>query len=87
MTYDIRVARQAERYFARLPRELRARILNRLEQIAEDPFGAHTKPLTNAQGRRTARVGDYRIVFNVDEAERLVVVSVIAPRGRSYRDL
>lgn len=87
MSYEVRIARQAEAYLRRLDRPTQQRILRRLQQIAEDPYGLHTKPLVNAAGRRAARVGDWRIVFSVDDAARVVNVSTIAPCGEAYRRL
>jgi mRNA-degrading endonuclease RelE of RelBE toxin-antitoxin system len=85
--YEVRVARQAEAALRRYDRRLQDRILARLAQIEADPFGPHTKPLTNTEGRRSARVGGYRIVFAVDTVARVVDVTMIGPRGRAYRDL
>jgi len=60
-------------------------MLQRLEQIAADPYGPYTKPLTNAANLRAARVGGWRIVFSVDEEAHAVNVSAIGPRGEIYR--
>jgi mRNA-degrading endonuclease RelE of RelBE toxin-antitoxin system len=59
----------------------------RIDQIAADPYGPLTKPLTNLSGRRAARVGDYRIVFTVDDDDKTIGISDIGPRGRIYRRL
>ncbi len=87
MSYQVRIARQAAEYLRRLDRTTQARITRRLDQIAADPFGPQTKQLKGAGGRRTARVGDWRIVFRVEPAERVVEVSAIGPRGGVYRGL
>ena len=87
MTFSIQISRYADRYFGRLEPRLQIRILSRLNEIAADPFGPHTKQLKNQQGRRSARVGDIRIIFSVNESDRVVEVSDIAPRGRAYRDI
>jgi mRNA interferase RelE/StbE len=88
VTYDVRLAKDASAYLQRLDRPTRNRILDRLDQLAEDPFHpTYTKPLTDPHGRRSARVGSYRIVFLVDAAANTVNVSVIASRGQVYRDL
>ena len=87
MTYEVRIARQAEAYVRRLDERTRQRILSRLRQVAVDPYGPYTKPLTNAAGRRSARVGAWRIVFAVDDTDRMVNVSMIAPREEAYRNL
>lgn len=85
--YEVRLSRQAESYLARLPRPVQQRVVNRLLQIAENPFGLYTKPLTGLPGYRAARVGDWRIVFTVDATGEAVNVSDIGPRGEIYRNL
>ncbi len=87
MSYEVRVARQAEGYFNRLDRQVHARMLRRLNQIAQDPYGPYTKSLVNAASLRSARVGDWRIIFAVDNDKQIVDVSAIGPRGGIYRRL
>jgi mRNA interferase RelE/StbE len=87
MMYEIRLSRRAESYLRRLDARTRQRIISRLQQIADEPFGPHTKPLKNLFGRRSARVGGWRIIFDVNEQEQAVNVSSIGPRGEVYRDL
>ena len=63
------------------------RVVGRLDQVAEDPFGPHTKPLEGPGARRAARVGALRIVFTVVRDQRVVDVSDIGPREQLYRSL
>ncbi len=85
--YEIVLSRQAARYLGRLDRTSQQRVVDRLEQLAEKPMGPFTKPLTNAEGLRSSRIGTWRIVYRVDEASHEVLVSDIAPRGEVYRRL
>lgn len=85
--YEVRLANQAASYVRRLDTPSQKRILARLRQIANDPYGANTKLLTGAEKQRASRVGGWRIVYSVDETERVVRVSDIAPRGEIYRRL
>ncbi|MDP9362744.1 MAG: type II toxin-antitoxin system RelE/ParE family toxin [Chloroflexota bacterium] len=87
MTFDLRTSSKANAYLRRLDADTQRRIKERLRQIGDDPYGDHSKPLVNAGGRRASRVGDYRIIFAINEEERVVGVSAIGPRGRVYRDL
>ena len=50
MSYEVRIANQAEAYFLRLDPRTRQRVLDRLRQIAQDPYGSHSKVLVNAGG-------------------------------------
>jgi len=85
--YEVRLSRNAEGYLRRLRRADQERILGRLQQIAANPFGPYSKPLSNLAGRRSARVGDWRVILTLDHDQRLVNVSDIGPRGQVYRRL
>jgi mRNA interferase RelE/StbE len=87
VSFDVQLSRSAARYLEHLPRPVQQRVADRLRQLATDPFGSYTKPLEGPGDRRAARVGDWRIVFTVDQDARRVNVSAIAPRGQVYRGL
>lgn len=82
----VQVARQAADYIRDLDLPIQRRILGRLAQIAEDPYGVRTKLLTNGEGRRSRQEGGRRIVFRADEAERILQVDDVGPRGQIYRE-
>lgn len=68
----------------RLDLETRRRIRRKIEQIREDPHG-YGKPLgRELVGLYKVRVGKYRIVYQVREAERLLLVIAIAHREEIY---
>jgi len=50
-----------------------------------DPLGPASKPLTNAADYRSARVGDWRIIFTIDKDAHIIDVDDIGPRGQIYR--
>lgn len=88
MSYRLRAARSADAYLQRLDARTLRRILSRFSQIAADPFdGRYSKPLVNAAGARSARVGRLRILFFVDERAEAIEVTEIGPRGEVYRRL
>ncbi|MFQ6033351.1 MAG: type II toxin-antitoxin system RelE/ParE family toxin, partial [Candidatus Bipolaricaulia bacterium] len=68
----------------RLDLETRRRIRRKIEQIREDPHG-YGKPLgRELAGLYTVRMGRYRIVYQVREAERLLLLIAIAHREEIY---
>jgi len=82
------VARSAATYLERLDGTTQRRIARKLAELAEGPFDPqHSKPLANAVGWRSARVGGWRILFTVDPQAGTVQINRIAPRGQVYRDL
>lgn len=71
----------------RLPKSVRSLIKRAIEErLAIDPVGLG-KPLRySLKGHRRLRVGDYRIVYRIDQDERLVTIVVIKHRRDVYEE-
>lgn len=82
--YSIEYTRDAVKALARMPRNLRERVVSKIEELARDPFGAaNVKQLVGQPGYRL-RVGDWRVIYDVEQGRLLVRVLRIAPRGGAY---
>jgi mRNA interferase RelE/StbE len=84
--YDVALTPEAQRQLSRLPEKILTAVLEGLYgSIAGDPRRL-SKPLQDElAGLRVARRGQYRIVFRVDEAKRLIVVRRVDHRRDVYR--
>lgn len=60
-----------------------ARVTDAVNRLAETSVG-DIKKLTGTRSYRL-RVGNLRVIFNVDEAAKSVIVLHVLPRGRAYR--
>lgn len=71
----------------RLPKSVRNIIKRAIEErLAIDPIGLG-KPLRySLKGHRRLRVGDYRIVYRIDQDEQLVTIVVIKHRKDVYEE-
>ncbi len=83
MTYQVRIERHASRTLASLPVDVQRRLAARLAALATDPFRAARK-LEGIEGYRV-RVGDYRILYTVDESVGVVLVWRVGHRREVYR--
>ncbi|OLC37771.1 MAG: hypothetical protein AUH28_03430 [Acidobacteria bacterium 13_1_40CM_56_16] len=83
LLYEVRIAASADKELAGLPRMLRERIIEKFDEISKDPRGTDSKKLDDAIYR--VRVGDYRIVYHVNDAKRIVLVTRIRHRREVYR--
>ena len=63
----------------------RARIVKAIRALAMNPRGAGTEKLSGADGRYRVRVGDFRVVYAVDDNERIIDVVRIGHRREVYR--
>lgn len=75
----------ARREFDRLPISVAAAVLETLDAIAEDPRRLGKRLMLEHEGRFAARRGPYRIIYEVDEDQRLVHVVAIGHRRDVYR--
>ncbi len=84
MAYQVIVKRSAEKELAALPPPIRERIAKRLLTLEENtrPFGI--KKLRGQESYRL-RVGDYRVLFTLDDATRTVTVFAVGHRRAVYR--
>ncbi len=74
----------AARAFLKLTKEQQRRIAPRIDSLAQDPRPAGCEKLTGVDGYRI-RVGDYRIVYLIDDATEIVTVAKVGHRREVYR--
>jgi mRNA-degrading endonuclease RelE of RelBE toxin-antitoxin system len=79
-----KLSSDALKYLNSLDRTTAKRITEKITALAYEPYNLRlSKPLKNSN-KRTARVGDYRILFVVEAG--FLLVSFIGPRGQIYRN-
>ena len=83
MAYTVLATKAATRDIRKLPPETRPRPKRAIESLRGDPRGAAQK--LAAEDSFRVRVGDYRIVFRVDDSAREVLLARIKHRRDVYR--
>ena len=84
MAYTLLLKRSAERELERLSLVLHDRIVTHLIHLKDDPRPTGVKKLQAREGYRL-RVGDYRILYTIDDSARTIEVFSIAHRRDVYR--
>ena len=84
--YRIVFTKQANRALRKMSRNTARLIREKLDQLAEDPY-ARNPNLTRLQGRPgyRLRVGDWRVIYELEDDRLVILVLKIAPRGEVYR--
>ena len=80
MKWGLVVASRAKRQFRRLPADDRDAIDAAFSVMCVDPFSGDVKRLRGTDGWRR-RVGDWRILYKLDEHNRVIVVTAVTRRG------
>lgn len=82
--YRVIVKKKAKKFIDKLPMNERKRIAYAIEQL---PNGEDIKELKGKKnkGLYRLRVGDYRIIYSVDNGELIVYVVDVGNRGEIYK--
>jgi len=87
MTYTVEIRPAAERQIKKLTTVVQERIIERLEELELDPRPLGVKKLSGIDNLYRLRVGEYRIVYEIQDAVLLVLVVAVGHRREIYRDL
>jgi mRNA interferase RelE/StbE len=82
--YSIEITTSAQRQFKKLPQNLQDRILPKLFELEIHPRSLGTKKLADSNFYRI-RVGDYRIIYSIDDATKNIKILDMAHRRDIYR--
>ena len=85
MRYRVTVTNTAARERKRLDPQVRNRIDAALLALQKEPRPSGVRKLSGSQSDWRIRVGDYRILYEVDDDQLLVTVWRIAHRREAYR--
>ena len=77
--------RKAEKELSHLPMAIIVRIYAVVERLSIDPFLLKAKKLFGFKDLYRIRVGDYRVVYLVDTAVKVISITRIAHRKDVYR--
>ena len=79
--YKIIIKKKDKKFIDRLPKNERIRVIRAIEQL---PNGEDIKKLKGHSDLMRLRVGDYRIIYTVDNGELVVYVIDAGNRGEIY---
>jgi mRNA interferase RelE/StbE len=82
--YAIEAKPSARKELEALPDNVLSRVVRRVESLAADPRPAGCKKLKGYKDHWRIRVGDWRVIYIIDDAGRLVSVTRIAHRSEVY---
>jgi mRNA interferase RelE/StbE len=79
--------RAAERALNRLPAGRRRQIVDRIERLAAGSASRNLdiRPLEGGSGLFRPRVGNYRVLYSIDEAADTLAIELIRGRGDVYK--
>jgi mRNA interferase RelE/StbE len=87
MPYELYIERHAEKDLNKLPPQLFSQIAVKIKELASDP---HPQGSTKIKGSRKdwrLRIGDYRVLYEINNVIKTITIMRIKHRREVYRDL
>jgi len=82
--YSIEVKPSARKELEALPDNMLARVLQKMEALRAAPRPAGCKKLKGYKDQWRVRVGDWRVVYIIDDPAKLISITRIAHRREVY---
>ena len=83
-SHTVEIKPSARKELEALSGTLLGRVVNRIESLRETPRPAGCKKLKGYKDQWRIRIGDWRVVYIIDDAAKIVRVTRIAHRGEVY---
>lgn len=84
--YQIQITTKAQKDLKKLPTAIRKRLIQAISQLAINRYPQQFKPLMGKEiAQFRLRVGDYRILYDVYEESRIVLILRIGHRKDIYK--
>ncbi len=86
-SYSINFKPSVEKDLRRLPWTVVSRVLARVEDLKVDPLPRQAIKVSGAERLYRLRMGDYRIVYEVDVEATTIIIHYVRHRREVYRNL
>lgn len=84
--FKIALSREALKYYNKVGTNTAEKLDTCFTNLESEPIkGLNTKPLKGMTGKYRYRVGNLRLIYEVDMAKRIVKIIAILPRGQAYK--
>lgn len=85
--YTVIIPPPVQKQIKKLPSDIRPKILTRLRHLQNAPRPAGVEKLSGYKDYYRIRVGEYRIIYTIEDKKLLILVVRVGTRNQIYKDL
>ena len=86
MSYDVRYEKTAINSLKVIQKSIRQRIVNKIEWLSENVESINHTPLqANLSDFYKLRVGDYRVIYELDTQQKVIIIDLVGHRREIYK--
>ena len=86
MVCQVEITPSAQRDFRRLPHEVIRRVDAAILSLEENPRPSGCVKIEGSDSDYRVQVGDYRILYEINDAKKLVTIARVRKRSDAYRE-
>ena len=86
MSYELLIERRAEKDLKKLEASLFTSIVEKIKSLSVNPHSSGSRKLSGSQNDWRIRIGDYRVLYEIDNKARTIKIMRVKHRREVYRD-
>jgi len=83
--YNVKFVDSAAKEFRLLPADIKHRVGLTIDSLSTDPYPTGARKLFGRKHLYRVRVGHYRVVYEIDDHRKLILVTRVRHRREAYR--
>ena len=83
--HEVYVERTAERDLKALPSQVFRRVVSHINTLSQNPRPPGCHKITGSRSDWRMRIGDYRVIYEIDDKAKIVRVMRVGHRREVYR--
>ena len=84
--YKVLIKNSALKEIQRIPKTFRIKIIETIDCLANNPSPSGVKKLENFKNSYRVRVGQYRIIYKIEDRQLIVEIVKVGNRKEVYRN-
>ena len=84
--YSIKTTNQFERKIKKIDKSIRGNIIEKISELKQDPYKNVKKLHGKLRGMYSLRIGEYRVIFSIDEEKNFIALLTVGHRKRIYKE-
>ena len=85
MDYSIKISKSVQKQIDNLPNAMKGRILEKIKGLELEPCPSGIVKLKNSEQEHRLRIGDYRVLYEIDDAKQTILILQCKHRREVYR--
>jgi mRNA interferase RelE/StbE len=85
--YHVEFASSAAKEFRSLPLEIKQRVASSIDELQQNPRPVGIRKLRGHESLFRAKIGSYRVIYEIDDQKKLIRITRIRHRQEAYRNL